>query len=313
MGKTKTPRGKTGRSPSFDAQRKPAQEAAATVSPRWIVSALLIVFLAAAVCVWAAFCLMFWQGSWQLLYHPRAAVTRTPAGVGIPFDEIGFAATEAGIPQLHGWWIPAASSAHITVLFCHGADGNLANAIPELARLHAAGLNVFAFDYRGYGMSRFTHPSEKTWKQDAESALAYLTGTRHLAARSIVIAGSDLGADLALEFAAAHPELAGVVIDDLQPQPAAAIFQDPRARIVPAHWLVDDQWDLDAPASRLRIPSLWFCRLHACSSGGKSQTPAAFQLTQSPRMIVWLTAPTSEAKDESDALSRWIGSLELAR
>jgi uncharacterized protein len=309
MSKSKVSRrGTANRSPSFDAKRKTDHAAEATISPRWIGVALLLVILAAAVCVWGAFCLMFWQGSWQLLYHPQANVTRTPASLGIAFDQIGFASTEAGIPQMQGWWIPAGADARLTVLDCHGADGNLGDAVPELARFHAAALNVFAFDYRGYGRSQFARPSEKTWKEDAESALAYLTGTRHIAARSIVIAGSGLGADLALEVAAAHPGLAGVLVDDPQPQPAQVIFHDPRARIVPAHWLVHDRWDTDSAASSLRVPALWLCR--SCASEKKSGTPAAFQLTQSPKMIVWMSAPDREQKDEADALSRWIGSLD---
>jgi uncharacterized protein len=319
MSKSKLPSGKKGRStnPGFLNAKETAEHRATnappTVSLRWIGVALLIVILAAAACVWGTFCLTFWQGSWQLLYHPAAAVARTPASAGMAFDAIGFAATEAGIPQLQGWWIPAGADAHFTVLYCHGADGNLDNALPELARMHAAGLNLFAFDYRGYGRSQFIHPSERHWLEDAESALAYLAETRHIAARSVVVAGSGLGADLALEFAAAHPELAGIVVEDPLPQPTTAIFGDPRAHMVPARWLVDDRWDLDAAAAKLRVPALWFCRALACATDGKSDTPTAFQRTQSPKMIVWLTTPDREEKDEADALSRWIGSLEVGR
>ena len=64
-----------------------------------------------------------------------------------------------------------------------------------------AGLNVFAFDYRGYGQSHFAHPSETRWREDAESALSYLTGTRHIPANAIILVGKDLGANLALEVA----------------------------------------------------------------------------------------------------------------
>ena len=50
-----------------------------TVSARWLVTAASLAIVAAAICAWLTLCLLFWQGSWQLLYHPASAVTRTPA------------------------------------------------------------------------------------------------------------------------------------------------------------------------------------------------------------------------------------------
>ncbi len=116
------------------------------------------------------------------------------------------------MPRLKGWWIPAATDAkfaRLTVLYLHGQDGNMGDTVDALARLHAAGVNVLAFDYRGYGQSQFVRPSEAHWRQDAEWAIEYLTGTRHVAPGTIVLDGTGLGANLALEEAAAHPELAG--------------------------------------------------------------------------------------------------------
>jgi uncharacterized protein len=138
-------------------------------------------------CAWGTLCILFWQGSWQLLYHPVSAVGRTPASVNLPFESIGFATNAAGQPQLRGWWIPPSSHARFTALYFHGADGNLGDTVNELSRLHEVGLGVIAFDYRGYGQSQFAHPSEARWREDADSAIAYLTGTRHVPASSIVL------------------------------------------------------------------------------------------------------------------------------
>jgi hypothetical protein len=226
-----------------------------TVSGRWLLTTLAIVVSSAAFCGWAVLCLLFWQGSWQLLYHPTAPVTRTPASINLAFDPVGFAPTETGAPQLQGWWI-SAPTAHYTVLYLHGANGNLSDTIDDLAAFHAANVNTFAFDYRGYGKSMFAHPSEARWRQDAESALQYLTGTRHIDPHTIVLDGSALGANLALEVAAGHPELAGVVLNAPLGRPVDAIFNDPRAHLVPAHLLVSDRYDLLIPARKLEIKSL---------------------------------------------------------
>jgi pimeloyl-ACP methyl ester carboxylesterase len=227
-----------------------------TVSGRWLLAAFAIVVPAAAFCAWASLCLLFWQGSWQLLYHPTSAILRTPAAVGLAFDPVGFDPTDTGAPQLQGWWIPAAATPRYTVLYLHGQNGNLGDTVDALARLHAANVNILAFDYRGYGQSQFVHPTEARWRQDAGSALEYLTQTRHIDPHSIVLAGSALGANLALEVAAAHPELAGVVLESPLDAPLDAIFADPRARLVPAHLLVSDRFDILVPARTLEIQSL---------------------------------------------------------
>ncbi|MFZ1015692.1 MAG: alpha/beta fold hydrolase [Terracidiphilus sp.] len=280
-----------------------------TVSARWIGSALLVVLAAAALCVWGVLCLMFWQGSWQLLYHPTSRILHTPAQASVAFDEIGFATTEAGIPEMQGWWIPAGSGAKSTVLYFHGANGNMSDTVSALARLHAAGLGVFTFDYRGYGQSHFVRPSEARWRQDAESALRYLENTRHIPPGAIVVAGEGLGADLALEVAAMHPELEGAILDAPLPDPARRIFEDPRAELVPSRWLIEDRWGLDAAAFKLSIPSLWFCRATDCGMAGKAADPPVYAHVQSSKMLVRLTSPDRAQKDEEAALARWMGAL----
>src|SRR5215469_9595612 len=83
----------------------PAPEEPA-ISARWLATAVGLVFACALLCVWGALCLVFWQGSWQLLYHPKTAIARTPAAVGLAFEPVEFATTDTGTPQLQGWWIP---------------------------------------------------------------------------------------------------------------------------------------------------------------------------------------------------------------
>ncbi len=281
-----------------------------TVSGRWLLVALSLTVVAAAICGWGALCLLFWQGSWQLLYHPKSAVTRTPASAGLAFEPIGFAVNDAGQPRLEGWWIPAAPNARFsryTVVYLHGSNGNLGDTVPALARLHSVGVNVFAFDYRGYGQSRFVHPSEARWRQDAGWALQYLTGTRQMSLRTIVLDGEGLGANLALEIAAAHPELAGVVLESPLRAPMNAVFGDPRARMIPAHLLVRDRFALDSPAASLRIPSLWFLSTSGQSETGHSgEQPEAFRKVSAAKTLVWLPPSTAANKTYTDAFSRWL-------
>jgi pimeloyl-ACP methyl ester carboxylesterase len=303
------------------------------VSARWLLTAATIAIVGAAACAWLTLCLLFWQGSWQLLYHPASAITRTPASVGLAFDSVAFATTEASEPRLKGWWIPSEPGAQyrrFTVLYLHGQSGNLGDSVDDLAALRTVGVNILAFDYRGFGQSQFAHPSEARWREDAEWALQYLTATRHVAAGSIVLDGKGLGANLALEVAAAHPELAGVVLESPLQSPVDALFNDPRARLVPAHLLVRDHFNAEDAASTLLIPSLWLMTTPRSNTPASdmpaSSTPASSKIagqTQHPdgydritarKTLVWLQPGTHEFganRDEAfaEAFRRWLDDL----
>jgi len=282
------------------------QTAPPTISGRWLLSGLIIALFASILCAWGTLCILFWQGSWQLLYHPTAAVTKTPASVNLSFESIGFATNTAGEPQLRGWWIPTASPSPFTAVYLHAQTGNLSDALSALAPLHEAGLNIFAFDYRGYGQSHFEHPSERRWREDAESALQYLSGTRHIAPASIIFIGRDLGANLALEIAAAHPDLAGVILEQPLDDPTATIFGDTRARLVPAHLLVSDRWDTKSAASNLLIPSLWFY----WTPGRSHNSNAPYRSVPARKTIVWLTNSANEPREFNSALSAFLDQLQ---
>jgi uncharacterized protein len=299
---------------SGDAQRDESlrRQEPARVSGRWLASALALALLAAVFGAWVTFGLLFWQGSWQLLYHPAAAVTRTPAGAGLAFDAVAFAPSDAGMPRLTGWWIPAPTGSALsrfTVLLLHGQTGNLGNTVDTLGSLHSAGVNVLAFDYRGYGQSQFARPSEAHWREDADWALQYLTGTRHIDPGTVVLDGVGLGANLALEVAAAHPELAGVIVESPLPHAMDLVFHDARARIVPARLLVRDRYDLAAPAAALRIPVLWIELDLRPAARIPAEAPDAYQRIGARKMLVWLRSPAGASQEVVDALTRWLDGL----
>lgn len=295
-----------------------ARPAPPTVSGRWILIAFGVVIAAAVLCGWASLCLLFWQGAWQLLYRPTSVVARTPAAAGLAFEPVSFATQETGAPRLRGWWIPAANAgaAKYTVLYLHGRVGNLGDCIPKLAEIHAAGVNLLAFDYRGYGQSEFVHPSEAHWQQDADWALYYLTATRQVPVSQIVLAGSGLGANLALEVAAAHPELAGVVLDAPINAPVDLVFHDARAHLVPAYLLFHDRYRMLKPAAGLRIPSLWI--LETDTTGASEQAPKqplinAFNAITAPKSLVYPAESPDPMLNLTAELTRWLSSLNAHR
>ena len=281
-----------------------------TVPFRWIATMMAALVALALVCAWGTLCLLFWQGSWQLLYHPSAEIVRTPANVGLGFDAIKFGAVENGQPTLDGWWVPAAAqNTGYTALYLHGADGNMGDSVAMVQRLHESGLNVFVFDYRGYGHSKAAHPSEKRWREDADEALRYLAGTRHIAPRQTIVVGRDLGANLALEVAARHGELGGAVMLAPLVAPANAIFRDARTKIVPAELLVSDRWDWRQHAPHVQIPMLWYEWSVAPGVMALPPPPDAFDQLKGARTLAWLNPTRDPQAMFGGVLSEWLTAL----
>jgi pimeloyl-ACP methyl ester carboxylesterase len=283
------------------------------VHPIWLLKALAVCVVAALVCGYATLCLLFYQGAWQLVLHPSHDAGHTPSQAGMAFSSVRFDAAETGQPRLAGWWIPAEAGLQTrysayTVLYLHDGSGSLSDTVPALTRLHAAGLNVFAFDYRGFGASDSTaHPSAESMTQDAGAALDYLTGTRHLAAGNIVPYGTGLGASLAVSLAQTHSDLPAVILDNPDPDPASTATAQHPSRIVPVRLLFGSQFDIATPIASLKTPKLLI-------AGGPNISPAAhdparlqtlFQKVASPRFSVTLPPRNGDAEYQA-AVARFL-------
>ncbi len=110
---------------------------------------------------------------------------------------------------LHGWWIRH-DDARGTVLFCHGNTGSIADQMIVYRQLLRLGVNVFAFDYRGYGRSTGA-PSEAGLRSDVRAAFDHVTGQLAIPAKRIVLFGHSLGGAVAIAGAATRPA-AGLVV-----------------------------------------------------------------------------------------------------
>lgn len=119
---------------------------------------------------------------------------------------------------------------------------------PVYRGLLAAGADVFALDYRGFGRSE-GRPDEAGVYQDAAAAWAWLTGQRGFAADRILIYGFSLGGGVATWLTTEH-QPAGLVLQSTFtsiPDMAAKIFP-------PARWLVRTIMDSLSRIGRIKCP-----------------------------------------------------------
>jgi pimeloyl-ACP methyl ester carboxylesterase len=239
--------------PHFDDPLRPRNP---LVAHRWILGGIGLMVAASLVAVYFAIGLLFWQGQWQLIFHPSHVASTTPAIDGMPFEDVRFDATETGQTQLDGWWIPANSSLprkRAAILYLHDARGSLSDALPDILALHAIGKDVFAFDPRGFGKSEWAKPSERHWNQDADAALYYLASVRHIGPRQLIVIGRGLGGTVGANLTIKHREIQSLVMIDPQP-PTLGLLEAPRwTHILPVRLLARDRFN---PATALRSTSL---------------------------------------------------------
>jgi uncharacterized protein len=305
---TKTPSTKNPPVPPPD-WKDPLASQQPLVSARWLLRALLLAIGGAIVCAYLALCLLFWQGQWQILFHPSLTVNATPTSVGIRFDEIRFDDTETGELQLTGWWVPGQPESpysRTTVLYLHDGNGSISDSLPYLPLLHEIGVNLFIFDYRGFGHSKNVHPSEARLREDAEAALTYLTDIRHIPVNSIVPYGKGFGASIAADLAMHHAALPGIILENPVPPALQQIQADPRTKILPLKLLFQDRFEIGPKLEQLRTPKLFLTDQPQTS---EQAAPEAFNSAADPKTVVYLKRPLASDPNAHEAITRFLGEL----
>ena len=100
--------------------------------------------------------------------------------------------------------------ARYTLLYSHGNAEDVGDILPDLEALRQNGFAVFAYDYRGYGLSTGT-PSVKGACTDILTAYHYLTTTLGVPARQVVLYGRSVGGGPSVHLAAVRP-VGGVIL-----------------------------------------------------------------------------------------------------
>lgn len=115
---------------------------------------------------------------------------------------------------IRAWYLPHADADAPTVLYLHGSRWNLNGSVFRIERLAQLGFSVLAIDYRGFGESSRTLPSELSVTQDASAALDELK-RRQPDARRRFVYGHSLGGAVAVSLAAQteNDAFAGLILE----------------------------------------------------------------------------------------------------
>ncbi len=251
----------------------------------WVIGSAVLLYLAVVALLWFA--------ESRLIYFPGAerSLTPPPAALQLPIQRAEFTA-EDGV-KLVGWVMPAATdTTAFWLLVCHGNAGNLSqfDRPAHYAGLRQLGLNLFAFDYRGYGESGGT-PSEHGLYRDADAAYRYLREERGVPAERIIVFGHSLGSAVAIDLASRTP-VAGLIVE------GGLISVVQRGQelypFIPVRWIARTRFNSIDKIPKVTAPKLL---LHAV---GDEVIPLShgrrlFQAAAEPKTLVELLGTHSDA------------------
>jgi pimeloyl-ACP methyl ester carboxylesterase len=201
-----------------------------------------------AVMMWSGSVACLWTNESRLIFQAGRSRSRLPAAEKNLFQ----LTTSDGI-RLDALAFTHDTAAPYWILFCPPAGRTIHGPVRRhLKTLHAAGYNVLAFDYRGFGRNAGT-PSEAGVYEDALTAYRHLTEKVGVPPERIILAGRSLGTAVAIELATRVPSAGLFLLSAIDSVPAAA------SRFyfwAPISLLASQRFDSMAKAPRIGIPVL---------------------------------------------------------
>ncbi len=183
------------------------------------------------------------------VFFPVTAIENTPNQLGLDYEDVYFK-TFDGV-KLNGWLIktPGAVS---TLIFAHGNAGNMSHRLPKARFFSHLGLNVFLFDYRGYGRSE-GKPSEQGIYLDGQAAYDYLNSRGNIKMDKIIFYGASLGGVVAVDVSL-HRPITVLMVDS-----SITSAKEIAKRVYPMipSWLLSLKFDSISKVERLRMPKIF--------------------------------------------------------
>ncbi len=132
-------------------------------------------------------------------------------------DTIKIAHTEYFIPvdtdTLHTAFFKTKEKLKGTILFFHGAGGNISRYMYMIQPLVENGYHVFAVDFRGYGKST-GKPTHLNIASDANVVFDKLKSIEAIKNTKLIVYGASMGCQIAAHFTNTHQEeIKGLVLD----------------------------------------------------------------------------------------------------
>ncbi|MDP8239494.1 MAG: alpha/beta hydrolase [Candidatus Hatepunaea meridiana] len=140
----------------------------------------------------------------------------------------------------------------ITILYCHGNKYNIDEYWDRVMWLYQLGVNVFIFDYRGFGLSE-GESSEEGLFRDGEAAVNFLESVAMT--DSLCLYGYSLGNVVSIHLAASTVNPI-CLISEAPFASANSLTQGSSILDIPARWLTESEFDNAETVKNITTPFL---------------------------------------------------------
>ena len=188
----------------------------------------------------------------KIIFHPAKFPEGywNPVSLGLKAQDISFQSVD-GV-NLHGWFVPT-SGARATLLWFHGNAGNLSHRLDNIQRLLPLNLNIFIFDYRGYGKSE-GEPDENGIYKDSQAAYNMVLELEGVSVNSLFLFGRSLGGICATETALNNPAR-GLILESTFT--SASDMSRKITPLIPLGWAIRSKLDAINKVTELKLPKLF--------------------------------------------------------
>ena len=209
----------------------------------------------------------------------------------IPAESFELVSFPSGELTLYGVWAHQPTPGAQTFLYFHGNADHIDHYMEKVDTYWSMGLEVFLFDYRGYGMSD-GEPDFDGVMADGVAAIDYVTTTTALGPESIVFHGLSLGGSVAVHAADDLPPK--VLITEDMFASGQKLMNDGMALALPQGWMLADEWDNVGAAADVNVP---FLVIHGDSDTyiDPSNAEEVYAAANDPRKL-WLVPGADHAE-----------------
>ncbi len=197
------------------------------------------------------------QRSWIFQPSDRSWGASADLANGMDNVWIDFQSKVTGEPvKLHGLWLASAAASGVkapVLLYLHGARWNVEGSANRIRRMQELGFSVLAIDYRGFGKSSKTLPSEQMAYEDARAAWDWLAAQHPQSPRYIF--GHSLGGAIAIELAAQVPDEAGTIVEGTFTS-ISDVFNSFKWGWLPVRGLITQRFEAADKVSKIGSPLL---------------------------------------------------------
>ncbi|MGK7945490.1 MAG: alpha/beta hydrolase [Microcystaceae cyanobacterium] len=224
------------------------------VTSIWI--KLLLGSVSIGLTLYAVLCLTLYFVQKRLIFKPSRQIAYTPKEVELNYEDVWIPLLTPAetVERLHGWWIEGKQGKESVLLYLHGNGGNISSNLSPVQRFHELGFSVLMIDYRGYGRSDGTFPSEEQMYRDSQVTWDYLVQRRGVQPQNIFIFGHSMGGAVAIDLAVRKPNAAGVIVQSTFTSLQHLGGQQSLYRLFPIPLILTQRFDSLGKLPLLQIP-----------------------------------------------------------